>query len=46
MKTTPLADTSVWVEALRYGRTPLPTMTDHDEPIAFTEPLVIELVSG
>lgn len=46
MKTIPLADTSVWVEALRYGRTPLPSMTDHDEPIGFTEPVVMELVSG
>ena len=46
MTTIPLADTSVWVEALRYGRTPLPSMTDHDEPIGFTEPVVMELVSG
>lgn len=46
MKTIPLADTSVWVEALRYGRTPLPSMTDRDELIGFTEPVVMELVSG
>jgi len=46
MMTTPLADTSVWVEALRYGRTPLPPMTDRDEPIGFTEPVMMELVSG
>ena len=46
MKTTPLADTSVWVEALRYGRTPLPSMTEHDEPIGFTEPVLMELLSG
>lgn len=46
MTTTPLADTSVWVEALRYGRTPLPSMTEHDEPIGFTEPVLMELLSG
>ena len=46
MTTIPLADTSVWVEALRYGRTPLPSMTDRDEPIGFTEPVLMELVSG
>ena len=46
MTTIPLADTSVWVEALRYGRTPLRSMTDRDEPIGFTEPVLMELVSG
>ncbi len=46
MTQTPLADTSVWVEALRYGSTPLPSMTDHDEPIGFTEPVLMELISG
>ena len=46
MTTIPLADTSVWVEALRYGRTPLPSMTENDEPIGFTEPVLMELLSG
>ena len=46
MTTIPLADSSVWIDALRYGRTPLPAMTDHDEPIGFTEPVLMELLSG
>ena len=46
MTTIPLADTSVWIDALRYGRTPLPSMTEHDEPIGFTEPVLMELLSG
>ena len=44
--TIPLADTSVWIDALRYGRTVLPSMTQHEEPIGFTEPVVMELLSG
>ena len=32
--------------ALRYGRTVLPSMTQHEEPIGFTEPVVMELLSG
>ena len=46
MAQTLLTDTSVWVEALRYGSAPLPSMTDHDEPIGFTEPVLMELISG
>lgn len=46
MTTTPLADTSVWVDALRYRSTPLPAMTQRDEPIGFTEPVLMELLSG
>lgn len=46
MMTIPLADTSVWIAALRYGRTALPSMTERQEPIGFTEPVVMELLSG
>lgn len=46
MTNCPLADTSVWVEALRFGGTPLPSMTELDEPIGFTEPVMMELLSG
>ena len=42
----PVADTSVWIDALRYGRTVLPLMTEHEEPIGFTEPVIMELLSG
>lgn len=44
--TIPLADTSVWIDALRYGRTVLPSMTQREEPIGFTEPVVMELLSS
>ena len=44
--TTPLADTSVWVDALRQGGTPLADMTAKDEPIGFTQPVLMELLSG
>ena len=44
--TTPLADTSVWVDALRRGGTPLTDMTAQDEPIGYTQPVLMELLSG
>jgi predicted nucleic acid-binding protein len=46
MMTIPLADTSAWIDALRHGRTVLPSMTERDEPIGFTEPVMMELLSG
>lgn len=46
MATPPLADTSVWVEALRRGGTTLLGRTERDEPIAYTEPVLMELLAG
>lgn len=43
---TTLADTSVWVEALRRGGTPLTVMTARDESIGYTQPVLMELLSG
>lgn len=43
---SPLADTSVWIDALRSGRTVLPEMTARDEPIGYTEPVLMELTSN
>ena len=44
--TTVLADTSAWVEALRTGGTRLPDMTADDAPIGYTQPVLMELLSG
>ena len=44
--TTPLADTSVWVDALRQGGTPLTDMTAKDKRIGYTQPVLMELLSG
>lgn len=44
--TISLADTSVWVHALRRGGTPLTDMTAKDERIGYTQPVLMELLSG
>lgn len=43
---TTLADTSIWVDALRRGDTPLTEMTARDERIGYTQPVLMELLSG
>lgn len=43
---TILADTSVWIDALRTGGTALPGMTADDIPIGYTPPVLMELLSG
>ena len=41
-----LADTSVWVEALRTGGTRLLDLTALGVPIGYTEPVLMELLAG
>lgn len=43
---TPLADTSVWVEALRQPDSWVRGRIEADLPIAYTEPVMMELLSG
>lgn len=44
--TTPLADTSIWVEALRRPDSWVRDRISSDQPIAYTEPVMMELLSG
>ena len=44
--TTVLADTSVWVAGLRHRRSWVRDRIQADEPIAYTEPVLMEVLSG
>ena len=46
MTTIPLADTSIWVSALRQPNSWLRSQIEADSPVACTDPVLMELLSG
>lgn len=46
MKQTPLADTSAWIWALRSPDSWIRERIRNDRPIAYSEPVLMEVVSG
>jgi|LakMenEpi03Aug12_release.lakeMendotaPanAssembly.Ray.scaffolds.fasta_scaffold598741_2 hypothetical protein len=46
MTTIPLADTSIWVSALRETKSWMRSQIESDSPVACTDPVLMELLSG
>jgi predicted nucleic acid-binding protein len=46
MTTIPLADTSIWVSALRQPQSWIRSQIETDSPVAITDPVLMELLSG
>lgn len=46
MKQTPLADTSAWIWALRSHNSWIREQIRNDQPIAYSEPVLMEVMSG
>ena len=46
MTTAPLADSSMWIAALRDPNSWIRQQIEADRPVAYTEPVVMEVLSG